>query len=425
MFGKRFKIIAKTFFGLEEILKTEVESIGATNIKVLNRAVEFEGDLETLYTANLKLRTALSVITPIFDFRAKSEEELYQKMVNFDWGRVFNLHQTFAVFSVVNSERFTHSQYVSLKAKDAIADHFRKKYNERPNVDKKFADIKIVLHINQDKVTVLLDTSGKALFQRGYKAEVTEAPINEVLAAGIIMMSGWDKKTPFVDPMCGSGTFLIEAAMIAANFAPNLFRTRFGFQNLKNYDEELWKSIVEKANKDANYDIPQIFGNDISDEAIAIAQQNINNTGFKRHITLECSHFTNFEHELEGGIVVTNPPYDERLKSANIIELYQDLGDTFKEKYAGFDCWVFSGNLDALKRLGLKHSRRIKLFNGPIEGRLNLFKMYEGSKRTKYNEFFPPEDRIEELTEEQAEIQTEDRIEDQKVDDQKENKTEE
>ncbi len=388
MFGKKIKIIAKTFFGLEEILKTEIEGLGAKSIKVLNRAVEFEGDLELLYTANLKLRTALSIITPIFEFKAKDDKQLYDEILDYNWGRIFNLHQTFAVFSVVHSDFFNHSQYVSLKVKDGIADHFRKKYNERPDVDKKFADIKIVVHINQDKVTILLDTSGKALFQRGYKVEMTEAPINEVLAAGIILESGWDKRSPFIDPMCGSGTFLIEAAMIASNTAPNMRRKRFGFQNLRNYDELLWNSILDKATKEIINEIPPILGNDISDEVIQIAQENINNTRFDRDIKLNCAHFTNFEHEQEPGILITNPPYDERLKSADIIELYQDLGDTFKEKYKEFDCWVFSGNLPALKRLGLKTSRRIKLFNGAIEGRLNLYKMYEGSKKTKYNEYF-------------------------------------
>ncbi len=388
MFGKRFKIIAKTFFGLEDILKTEIENIGAKKIKILNRAVEFEGDLELLYTANLKLRTALSIITPIFEFSAKDDKQLYDQIFNYNWGRIFNLHQTFAVFSVIHSDFFNHSQYVSLKVKDGIADYFRKKYNERPDVDRKFADIKIVVHINQDKVTVLLDSSGLALFQRGYRTEMTEAPINEVLAAGIILQSDWDKKSPFIDPMCGSGTFLVEAAMIASNTAPNIYRKRFGFQNLRNYDEILWNSILSKAVKEINDNIPPILGNDISDEVINIAQDNINNTRFKNHIQLSCSHFTNFEHEQEMGILITNPPYDERIKVADIIELYQDLGDTFKEKYKDFDCWVFSGNLPVLKRLGLKTSRRIKLFNGPIEGRLNLYKMYEGSKKTKYNKYF-------------------------------------
>ncbi len=324
----------------------------------------------------------------LFEFKAKDDKQLYDEILDYNWGRIFNLHQTFAVFSVVHSDFFNHSQYVSLKVKDGIADHFRKKYNERPDVDKKFADIKIVVHINQDKVTILLDTSGKALFQRGYKVEMTEAPINEVLAAGIILESGWDKRSPFIDPMCGSGTFLIEAAMIASNTAPNMRRKRFGFQNLRNYDELLWNSILDKATKEIINEIPPILGNDISDEVIQIAQENINNTRFDRDIKLNCAHFTNFEHEQEPGILITNPPYDERLKSADIIELYQDLGDTFKEKYKEFDCWVFSGNLPALKRLGLKTSRRIKLFNGAIEGRLNLYKMYEGSKKTKYNEYF-------------------------------------
>lgn len=388
MFNKRIKIIAKTFYGLEETLREEIEALGAKKIKTLVRAVEFEGDLELLYTANLKLRTALSIITPIFQFKAKDDTQLYDQILDINWGRIFNLHQTFAVFSVVNSDYFDHTQYVSLKVKDGIADHFRKKYNERPDVDKKFADIKIVIHINGDNVTVLLDTSGKALFQRGYKIEMTEAPINEVLAAGIILQTGWDKKSPFIDPMCGSGTFLIEAAMIASNTPPNFYRTRFGFQNLKNYDELLWNSILDKATKEINEDIAPIYGNDISDEVIAIAQENVNNTRFSKNITLSCAHFTNFEHELNTGLLITNPPYDERLKTENIIELYQDLGDVFKEKYKDFDCWVFSGNLDALKRLGLKTSRRIKLFNGAIEGRLNLYKMYEGSKRTKYNQYF-------------------------------------
>ncbi len=381
MFGRKIKMVAKTIYGMEDILRQELEDLNAKNIKVLNRAVEFEGDLELMYTANLKLRTALSILTPLFHFKAETAQDIYDNVLQYDWGRIFNLHQTFAIYSVVHSQTFTHSQYVSLKTKDAIADHFRKKYNARPNVDTRFADIRIVLHVTETHFSVALDTSGKALFQRGYKTSMTEAPINEVLAAGIILKSGWDKKTPFIDLMCGSGTFLIEAAMIASNCPANLYRKRFGFQNFRNYDALLWDSIVEKAESEISSELPPIIGNDISDEVIEKAQENINNTRFKRDIKLECSHFTNFENTFDEGIIITNPPYDERLKEDNIIELYQDLGDMFKQEFKNFDCWVFSANLEALKRLGLKPNKKIKLLNGSLEGSLQKFEIYEGSKK--------------------------------------------
>ena len=383
MFKKNFKIIAKTFLGLEDILKKEIEDLGATKVNKLNRAVEFEGDLELLYTANLKLRTALSVLVPIANFKAKDNQMLYDNIFDIAWERYFNLHQTFAVYAVIHSSFFSHSGFVALKSKDAIADHFRDKYGERPDVDPKFADIKIVVHIQEDKVSISIDTSGKALFQRGYKTEITQAPINEVLAAGIIQLSGWKKDKAFIDPMCGSGTFLIEAAMIAANFPANLLRQRFGFQNLRGYDKDLWKEIVDKAALEINKDIVPIIGNDIDEDAIIVAQNNINNAGFGKQIQLKTGNFTDLENNLEEGIIITNPPYDQRLKESDITTLYKSLGDTFKTNFKGFDCWVFSANIKALKNLGLKARKKTKLMNGSLDAELHLFEIYEGSKKNK------------------------------------------
>ncbi len=384
MFKGTFKAVAKTFFGLEDVLYQEVVDLGAKNVRRLNRAIEFDCDMAMLYKANLKLRTALSVITPIYKFKAKTNDELYKAVLDFNWAGVFNLHQTFSVHAVVNSTFFDHSQYVALKAKDAIADHFRKKYNQRPNVDRRFADVRLVLHVNQDSFSVNIDTSGKALFQRGYKTELTEAPLNEVMAAGIILMSGWDKQTPFYDLMCGSGTILVEAAMIAANYPAGMMRKRFGFQNLKNYDASLWKSIVDEATSEINRDIPPIYGNDIDEEVIAICKQNISNTSFKHHIKLKCSDFMDYRPKTKTGLIITNPPYDARLKSENIHLLYENLGNKLKNDFLNYQCWVFSGNIKALKSVGLKTSKRIKLLNGAIESRLNLYEMYEGSKKAKY-----------------------------------------
>jgi len=381
MLKKTIKMVAKTFFGLEEVLRKEVEEIGGKNIKVLNRAIEFEGDLALMYSANLKLRTALSIITPIHEFKATTPEELYERAVGLDWGRYFNLHQTFSVHAVVHSQYFNHSQYVALKVKDAIADHFRNKYNERPNVDKKDADIGIVLYVNSDSITVLLDTSGKALFQRGYKTQLTQAPMNEVLAAGIILLSGWNKMDPFIDPMCGSGTLLVEAAMIASNYPPNMLRKRFGFQNFKNYDAQLWKQIVDQATSQIKRELPPIYGNDICPDVIQIATENIQNAGFNKQIKLTVGDFRDYIPAHPSGVLITNPPYDERLKSDDINGLYSDLGTSFKNNYVGFHCWVFSGNLNALKKVALKPSQKIKLYNGSIEGSLNGFEMYEGSKK--------------------------------------------
>ncbi|MBN2669647.1 MAG: class I SAM-dependent RNA methyltransferase [Bacteroidales bacterium] len=384
MFGQKIKIIAKTLFGLENVLLKEVKDIGGKDAKILNRAVEFEGNLEILYKANLHLRTALSVIAPIHHFRAQNEKELYKQVYEFPWASWFNLHQTFSVHSVVHSNLFNHTKYVALKTKDAIADHFRSKYNERPNVDPNDADIRIVVHVNQDQFNISLDTSGKALFQRGYKTRMTIAPMNEVLAAGIILQSDWDCKQAFIDPMCGSGTLLIEAAMIASNFAPGLIRRRFTFQNLKNYNAPLWEALKEEAQAQINKEIPEIIGSDISEEAIEIAQENINNAGFSKSIKLYQTDISDFDNKFNEGILITNPPYDLRIKSENINLLYTKIGDAFKTNFQGFSCWMFSANLSALKNVGLKHTSRTKLYNGSLEGYLQKYEIYSGSKKAKH-----------------------------------------
>ena len=381
-----FKMVAKTMFGLEEVLSRELESIGATNIVPLRRAVSFEGDMQTLYKANYCLRTALCILKPIETFKAASTDELYDKIFRIKWEKIINPDGTLYIDSSIYSDFFTHSLYASQKAKDAICDRLRKMFNCRPTVVKEDADIRLNIHIYEDNVTLSLDSSGESLFKRGYRTEVGEAPMNEVLASGLIQLSDWKKDCNFYDPMCGSGTLLIEAAMYACNIPPQYYRKSFAFQKWGSFSNPVFRRIRQEADAQiCDFDY-QICGSDISKRAINSANANIRNASLHKDISVECKPIS--ESSLPEGktLIMTNPPYGERLEVEDIIDLYEEMGNVFKARYESNEAWVISSDLFALKKIGLKPSKKIPIYNGKLECNFCKFELYHGSKKAKKQE---------------------------------------
>jgi len=377
---EKFEIIATTIFGLEEVLANELREIGAANIEILSRAVRFKGDKAMLYKCNLLLRTAVKVLKPITTFTANNDQQLYDKIKRIDWNDYFSYNKTFAIDGSTYSDIFTHSKFVALKSKDAIADYFREKYTIRPSVDPENPDMRINVHINDRTVVVSLDSSGASLGKRNYRLALTDAPINEILAAGIILLSGWDRKCDFIDPMCGSGTFPVEAALLANNI-PSGRNRKFGFETWADFDIDIWNEIKADADsKIINSDV-KIFAQDIDNKAIDIAFSNAKRAGVSELITFDSIDFFHTSHSTGQGLVVMNPPYGERLQVNEITNFYQDIGSRLKHYYQGCDAWIISANYEALKNFGLRTSRKIKLYNGPLECRLQKYELYMGSKK--------------------------------------------
>ncbi len=381
MKNDNFYMLAKTMFGLEEVLAEELRKLGAQNIKPMNRAVSFKGDKGFMYKANLNLRTALRILKPIAHFQAHDEKELYKKLCEIDWTAIFDLNATFATHATTHSEIFTHSKYASLVMKDAIADTFRKKFDKRPNVDPEMPDVSINLHIAKHTCTVSLDSSGDSLHKRGYKSDAVTAPMNEVLAAGLILLSDWNKISNFHDPMCGSGTILIEAALIAYNIPPNIFRERFGFEGWKDFDPKLWETIKEASlDKETNY-YGKITGSDNFQKAVRISRTNIDNALMHDNIKVTNSDF--FETEIAPGtFVMFNPPYGERI-DLGVNDFYEKVGTTLKHNYQGCTIWLISSDIENMKLIGLKPNQKIKVMNGELECSFRKFEVYEGSQKAK------------------------------------------
>ncbi|MGB5460031.1 MAG: THUMP domain-containing protein [Eudoraea sp.] len=383
--GNNFKMVAKTMFGFEEILAKELRNLGAVNVVEGIRMVAFEGDTGFMYKANLCLRTAIKILKPIHSFYVKDETDLYKKIYEMEWSKYLNPEITFAIDATVNSENFTHSLYVSQKTKDAIVDKFRDTVGKRPDVDIKFPELRINIHIQMNQCNVSLDTSGRSLHQRGYRTATNIAPINEVLAAGLLLLSGWDGQSHFLDPMCGSGTFLTEAAMIACNIPANINRKEFAFEKWQDFDSELYEKIVESSlNKTREFHY-KITGYDKAPSAVQKAIDNVENANLSEYISIERKNFFESEKFTENHLhMVFNPPYGERL-NIEMEEFYGNIGDTLKKNYPGTDAWFITSNLEALKFVGLRPSRKIKVFNSHLESRLVKYVMYKGSKKAKYN----------------------------------------
>src|SRR6056297_2347355 len=376
-------MIAKTFYGLENVLASELENIGADNIQILNRAVEFDGDKELLYKANLYLRTALRIIVPVFKFRAQNYDELYESALQLNWNKILTPEDTFFIDAVVFSKLFTHSHYAALRLKDAIADRFFKKFNKRPSVNKERPDYVFNLHITNNQCNISLDSSGDSLHKRGYKLKNVKAPLNEVLAAGLIKLSGWNNTQTLVDPMCGSGTLPIEANLISNKIPPGIYRKEFGFQRWKSYDQKIWDSLLSEANSEV-YSSADILGRDISEKAVDISEINAKNAFHKQNIDFAVQSLENFDPPKNlNGMVIMNPPYDKKMKKQDIELFYKEIGDILKKKYNGYQVWIFSYNKEAMKQISLRPTEKYNLFNGPLKCLFYCYPIFSGSLRQR------------------------------------------
>ena len=375
--------VAKTLAGLEEVLAGELKMLGATDICILKRAVSFVGDTATMYRSNYCCRTALHILRPVFDFRFRSREEFYDAVRSLAWEDYLGADNTLAVDCVMSDSIFTNSHYVSLLAKDAVADYFRDRHGRRPSVDLENPDVRIHVHVRRNECSVALDSSGGSLHRRGYRSRMGAAPLSETLAAGMIMLSGWDRKTDFYDPMCGSGTIVAEAAMIAQNIPAGYYRSGFGFMKWPGFDAATWKKVKEEAEGGIRESETLITGSDKDAEALRTAAQNLKNARLHKDVVLVKADFRFFEFFRRKGFIITNPPYGERIKPEDIISLYREWGDTLKRHCPGYTAWMISSHFGALKFVGLKPSVKIPLFNGPLECRFVKFELFEGSLKDR------------------------------------------
>ncbi len=377
----QFKMIAKTQQGLEPLLEKELQELGAQNTQRLKRAVSFEGDKRLMYKVNLHSRLALKILLPFYSFKARNDRELYDAIGSIDWSTFLDVNGSLAIDGLLRSDYFNHSQYIALKAKDAIVDQFRSKFNKRPNVDIVNPDLRLNLHIFQDSATLSLDSSNDSLHRRGYREDANKAPLNEVTAAAIVKMTGWNGSEALMDGMCGSGTILIEAAMMAKNIPANYLRKRFGFQSWLDYDHQLWQ-VVKQEGKAGIKDVKlTINGSDISWDTLQIAKSNVDKAGLTGVIKLDKTPFENLTPNAERGCLIMNPPYGERLALEEANAFYKMIGDKFKKDFSGWQAWVLSSNQEAMKSIRLKTSQRLLVFNGPLECKFHQYEMYQGTKR--------------------------------------------
>ncbi len=372
-----FELIAKTFMGLEPVLAQELTQLGANNVQTGRRMVSFTGNQEMMYRANFQLHTAIRILKPIKHFKARSAEEVYDEIKTVDWSRYIEKGKTFSVDSVVYSEEFRNSRFVTYKVKDAIVDQFREKTGARPNISVSNPDIRLHIHIAEDDATLSLDSSGESLHRRGYRQESVEAPLNEVLAAGMIMMTGWKGETDFIDPMCGSGTLLIEAAMIARNMSPGIFRKEFAFEKWPDFNQELFDRIYNDDSQEREFE-HHIYGYDIDMKAVNTARLNVKAAGFTKDITIEQADFKNFTQPSQPSIIITNPPYGERISTPNLLGTYKMIGERLKHEFMGNDAWILSYREECFEQIGLKPSIKIPVFNGSLECEFRKYALFGG-----------------------------------------------
>ncbi len=380
-----FKIIAKTFQGLEEVLAKELINLGANNVELGRRMVAFTGDQEMLYKANFCTRTAVKILKPIKEFKATDADDVYEVVKAMDWQQYMDVNSTFLVDSVIFSDNFRHSKFVAYRVKDAIADYWREKTGERPNVGISNPDLRINVHIAEDQVTVSLDSSGDSLHLRGYKTGTVAAPINEVLAAGLILLSGWDGECDLIDPFCGSGTILIEAALIAQNIYPGVFRKEYAFEKWKDFDADLFDNIYNDDSQEREFD-HKIYGYDINRQAVQIATDNVLNAGLKDVVSIEQRDFYEFEQPLEKAIMITNPPYGERITTDDIYDLYDTIGKNLKRNFAGNDAWIITYHEELFAKIGFRPSTKYALFNGSLECEFRKYQVFDGKLKERREE---------------------------------------
>ena len=377
-----FEMIAKTFQGLEEVLAKELVALGANNVQIGRRMVSFTGDKEMMYKANFCLRTAIRILKPIAHFKASSADEVYEKVKAMDWDKYMDWGMTFSVDSVVYSDIFRHSKFVAYRVKDAIADHFNEKCGKRPSVRLNNPDLIFHIHIAQEECTLAFDSSGESLHRRGYREETGAAPINEVLAAGLILLTGWRGECDFVDPMCGSGTIPIEAALIARNIAPGVYRKGFAFEKWRDFDSELFSKIYDDDSQEKEFH-HKIYGYDADGRMVGCARRNIKSAMMGDYIEVDCREIKDFEPMENRAIMVVNPPYGERLLSDKLLETYKTLGSRLKHAFSGNEAWIISSNYECFDQIGLKASARIALFNGDLDCEFRKFELFQG----KYSGF--------------------------------------
>ncbi len=375
-----FELIAKTFMGLEPVLAEELTNLGANNVEIGRRMVSFTGDKEMMYRANFQLHTAIRILKPIKHFKAQSADDVYEEVKSIDWTQYLDNKKTFAVDSVVFSEEFRHSKFVAYKVKDAIVDQFREQTGTRPNVSVTNPDLRLHIHIAEDNATLCLDSSGESLHRRGYRQESVEAPLNEVLAAGMILMSGWKGDSDFIDPMCGSGTLLIEAALIAHNMSPGIFRKEFAFEKWPDFDKDLFDEIYNDDSQEKEFD-HHIYGYDIDMKAVNTARLNVKAAGLTKSITVEQQDFKDFKKPAGPAIIITNPPYGERISTPNLLATYKMIGEKLKHEFQGNEAWVLSYREECFDAIGLKPSIKIPVFNGSLECEFRRYQMFEGKLR--------------------------------------------
>lgn len=373
-----FKMIAKTFMGLEDVLAKELTELGAGNVEKGRRMVSFTGDKEMMYRANFQLHTAIRILKPIYTFTATSAEEVYDEVQKIDWSQYIGEGKTFSVDSVVYSDDFRNSRFVTYKVKDAIVDQFREKTGNRPNISVANPDLRINVHISEEEATVSLDSSGESLHRRGYRQESVEAPLNEVLAAGMILMTGWKGECDLIDPMCGSGTIAIEAALIARNISPGVFRKEFAFEKWADFDAELFDKIYNDDSKEREFE-HQIYGYDIDMKAVNTAALNVRAAGLAKYISIEQADFNDFEGHKGKSIMVTNPPYGERISTPNLLAFYKTIGDKLKKHFKDNEAWILSYRQECFEQIRLKPSLKVPLYNGSLECEFRKYCLFDGS----------------------------------------------
>ncbi len=375
-----FEMIAKTFKGLEEVLAGELVNLGANNVQIGRRAVNFTGDKTLMYKANLHLRTASRILKPLHTFRAKDADQVYEAVKRMDWSKYMHADQSFAIDSTVFSDTFRHSRYVTYRVKDAIVDYFKEKENKRPNVKVTSPDLYINVHIANETVTISLDSSGESLHKRGWRDAQTTAPINEALAAGLLLIAGWDGTKDLVDPMCGSGTFLVEAAMIALNIPPGIYRQGFAFEHWNDFDDELFQELYNDDSAEQEF-MHHIYGSDSSFYAIKAAEKNIRSAGLQKYISVRQAPLQTLQAPSADCLLLSNPPYGERIEPADIFKLYSEIGTLLKHQFAGNTAWLISSNEDALKHIGLKPSKKIKMLNGDLDCLFVKYELFRGEHK--------------------------------------------
>ena len=374
---QEFELIAKTFMGLEPVLAQELTQLGANKVHIGRRMVSFTGNKEMVYRANFQLHTAIRILKPIAHFKAGSAEDMYEEVKKIDWSLYIGKGKTFSVDSVVYSEEFRNSRFVTYKVKDAIVDQFREKTGTRPNISVSNPDIRLNIHVADDNATLSLDSSGESLHRRGYRQESVEAPLNEVLAAGMILMTGWKGDTDFIDPMCGSGTILIEAALIARNISPGVFRKEFAFEKWPDFNQDLFDKIYNDDSQERQFE-HHIYGYDIDMKAVNTARLNVKAAGLTNEISIDHQDFKNFKKPAEQSIIIMNPPYGERISTPNLLGSYKMIGERLKHEFGGNEAWILSYREECFDQIGLKPSIKFPVYNGSLECEFRKYSLFDG-----------------------------------------------